>query len=105
MIELRALERWQRKMLAVDIELNKLVEVLEVNPESALLQAIWSLQTSYSREVEASITGRSLGSAAWLDWYANENAYGAAGMEAGIPGNLRQIKTLEDLLWVMNLET
>jgi len=35
----------------------------------------------------------------------NCHAYGAKGMEAGMSGNLRPIKTLEDLLWVMNLET
>ena len=99
MTEIQILQRWQIKMMRVDMEVNKLVATLDINPESSLLQAIWDLQHEYTIEVGLNIP-RSCG---WLAWYAEENDYGAKGMEAGVIGDMRPIKTLEDLLWVIKL--
>jgi hypothetical protein len=100
MSRLQALQRWQNKMIVVDWKLDDLVRVLNVNPESELLQAVWDLQAAYTKEIEDSF---GLGSNGWLEWYAHENGYGAKGLEAGKGENLRPIQTLEDLLWVINL--
>lgn len=37
----------------------------------------------------------------WIMWYILENNYGAKGYDAGYKGNMKPIKTVEDLLWVM----
>ena len=37
----------------------------------------------------------------WIMWYILENNYGAKGYDAGYKGNMKPIKTTEDLLWVM----
>jgi hypothetical protein len=103
MTKLEILEQWQQRMQAVDAQLNKLIDTLDVNPESPLLTAVWALQASYSSEVEAHIASRHI-HAEWLDWYANENAYGAQGLEAGIARDMRHITSLEDLLWVIEVK-
>ena len=100
MSRLQALQRWQNKMMAVDQQINALVDLLNINPESELLFVVWDLQAAYTKEIEASF---GLGSNGWLEWYAHENGYGAKGLEAGKGENLRPIQTLEDLLWVINL--
>jgi hypothetical protein len=101
MTKLQKLKIWQQRMQAVDAELDKLITVLNVNPESPLLTAVWALQASYSNEVETSITSEPSAEAEWLDWYANENSYGSAALEAGYPDNTKPIKTLENLLELM----
>lgn len=40
----------------------------------------------------------------WIMWYILENEYGAKGYDAGNKGNMKPIKTTEDLLWVMYAE-
>jgi hypothetical protein len=104
MTKLEILEVWQGQMQAVDAQLDKLIDTLDVNPESPLLTAVWALQASYSSEVEAHIAGSRRLHAEWLDWYANENAYGANGLEAGITGDMRHITSLEDLLWAIEVK-
>lgn len=39
-----------------------------------------------------------------LDWFIYENDCGAKGYEAGIDGDLRPIRTIDDYLWLVNLE-
>jgi hypothetical protein len=38
----------------------------------------------------------------WIMWYILENEYGAKEYEAGYGSNMKNIKTPEDLLWLMN---
>jgi hypothetical protein len=37
----------------------------------------------------------------WIMWYILENNYGAEGYQAGYGADMREIKTPEDLLWLM----
>lgn len=39
-----------------------------------------------------------------LNWFIYENDCGAKGYEAGIDGDLRPIRTIDDYLWLVNLE-
>ena len=38
----------------------------------------------------------------WIMWHILENEYGAKEYEAGYGSNMKNIKTPEDLLWLMN---
>lgn len=40
----------------------------------------------------------------WLSWYAYINGMGSKGLEAGPKGATRPIRTLDDLLWLVELE-
>jgi len=41
----------------------------------------------------------------WIMWYILENEYGAKEYEAGYGNDMRNIKTPEDLLWLMNVRS
>lgn len=39
----------------------------------------------------------------WCGWFIHENDCGRKGLEAGLVGKERPIRTVEDLLWVMEV--
>jgi hypothetical protein len=39
----------------------------------------------------------------WIMWHILENEYGSKGYDAGYDGDLKSIKTPEDLLWLINV--
>ena len=61
--------------------------------EGRLQNAIWS-------SIETVISF--LDPEGWIMWYILENDYGAKGYEAGYTGDLKPIKTPEDLLGIIN---
>lgn len=98
--KLAALTRWQQAMEQADAAINPVVELLQLQPESPVCGAVWKLQRLLT-DMTAELVGDQ---ADWLDWYAYENDMGRKGMEAGWSGFEREIRTLDDLLWLLDGE-
>jgi hypothetical protein len=89
--------QWQTRMECADMLIEPVTECLGLSVESPIHQAVWALQAAYTKAV-----GKLVGDPAeWLSWYAHENDFGRKAYEAGVTGDMRPIKDLDDLLWVM----
>lgn len=70
------------------------------NPDNELFEAIYEL-----REVAIDAVADTIGDRfKWLDWYIHENGWGAKGLEAGYDQDLRPVRTLDDLLRLIDTE-
>jgi hypothetical protein len=99
--KLERLTEWADEIQKADAVIDPISEVLGLSVECPIHQAVWALQAAYTKSVSELVGDQE----AWLDWYANENKFGEKGYEAGLKGNTRQIKSLEDLLWVIEETT
>lgn len=99
--KLQLLAEWQARIQTADRLIEPVTEVLGLSPESPIHVAVWSLEGAYTRAV-AQLVGDQ---ANWLDWYASENDFGRKAMDAGPTGATRPIATLDDLIWVIEVET
>lgn len=98
--KLAILREWAVQMETADLLIDPIADALKLTPESPIHAAIWGLQTAYTKAV-----GKLVGDKAdWLDWYASENDFGRKHMDAGPAGSTRPISTLDDLVWVMEVE-
>lgn len=88
------LEQWKTIVEQLSVECDKLTDILQVAPESPLLNAIWRMDDAYTNEVATR-----LGLGDWLSWYRYDNDMGRKAYNAGMKDNLRPIKTFEDLIW------
>lgn len=98
--KIQLLAEWQARIQTADRLIEPVAEVLGLSPESPIHVAVWSLQNAYTRSV-AQLVGDQ---AEWLDWYASENDFGRKAMNAGPVGANRPIATLDDLIWVIEVE-
>ena len=39
----------------------------------------------------------------WISWFCYDNEFGASGRVAGVDGDMRQIKSIDDLIWAIEL--
>ena len=75
-------------------EMDSINKSLWANPGCPLYAKIFELQ-----DVAVSSTALLIGDKAhWLDWFAFENDWGKKEYEAGRTGKLKKIKTVDDLL-------
>jgi hypothetical protein len=95
--KLAALQAWQVAIERADKLINPVIEALQLTPESPPCEAVWGLQGALTAAVAAQVGD----SFEWLNWYAHENNFGAVGHVAGPVGATRKIRTLEDLLWLI----
>ena len=98
--KLAALTRWQEAMELADSTIDPVIDLLQLHPESPVCNTVWRLQSALTAAT-ADLVGDC---GEWLSWYALENDMGRKGMEAGPAGQLREIRTIGDLLWVMEVE-
>jgi hypothetical protein len=68
-----------------------------IHPENKVFQTVWYLMDSYTQTLQIAIGDKEN----WCQWYSAENDMGAKGLEAGYGGNIRPIKNLRDLLWLI----
>lgn len=92
--KLAMLNEWQRKCQTLEIQQAALVKALHVDPGAPLLEAGYDVVNAYTRAMSALIGD----TAEWLEWFAMENSYGRKGHEAGFEGRMRPIRTLSNLL-------
>lgn len=94
------LNAWQKRIEETEAMLNRVSDVIGLRPESPVLQAIWSLETDYTKSVAALVGGQYES----LFWFWMENGMGRESFEAGPNGKTRKIKTIKDLLWLIEVE-
>lgn len=95
--KLAVLQRWEKVMSETDIYLTHLNALAGLSTEGGLLAAFLDLMDAYTGNT-AKLVGDTEG---LLDWYWTENGMGAKGMEAGYDDDERPIRTVEDLLWLI----
>lgn len=97
--KLAALRRWAAALKASNSLIDPVIELIDLRPEGPITTALWTTQNALT-EATSELVGDQ---AEWLAWFASENEMGAKAMEAGPQGNLRSIRTLADLLWVIEV--
>ena len=95
--KLAHLTEWADEIKKADAIIDPISEVLGLSVECPIHHAVWALQAAYTKAVRELVGDKW----EWLDWYANENKFGEKGYGAGISSDDRPIKSLEDLLWVI----
>jgi len=84
----------------IEERVDELTKVFPLAFESPLIECMWSV---FSGKVDI-VSGIVGDNGEWISWYIYENKSGKAGLEAGTDENMRKIKDLDDLFWVINLE-
>ena len=91
--KLALLQTWQSAIELSDAQIDPIIEVLGLTPDSDVCNAVWGLQETLTR-----MTAVAIGDATeLLSWHACENNWGKRALE--IEG--RPVRTLEDLLAVI----
>ena len=94
-----ALKPWAAQYKAIRAAYEPLEDALNLGPENPIFEALYGTFDAYS-EVLAQLVGDSGG---WLEWYVHENELGDKGMEDGLVDDMRPIRTIADLAWVIRV--
>lgn len=97
--KLALLKQWQLNLKTVYMFEYQIAKAFGVGHIDAF-ECVYKLADSYTKLVSEKVGDQG----AWLDWYANDNGFGAQGLEASSetnPDKFIKIKTLEDLLEVI----
>lgn len=86
------LQRWADAITAADAALELVQEATGLEPEAPLPTAVYCLQ-GLADEWAAERVGTAPD---WFDWFRLENLMGERAHEAGWPGAMRHVATLED---------
>ena len=78
---------------------DKLYAIIGVDTESELFDTMFKMHDNYMAMVSDKV-GDDFDS---LGWYVYENEYGEKAMEAGVKDDMRKIKTIDDLMWLMEV--
>jgi len=91
------LNQWRDDMIEVDMHMQALARVTGMSPDSLLWTAVSGTQERLTRATEH-IVGDTC---QWMSWFWLENDMGMKGMDAGYQDDMRPIKTVEDLAWLI----
>ena len=94
------LQRWADAITGADAALDLLQEATGMEPEAPLPAAVYSLQ-GLADEWAAERIGTAPD---WFDWYRLENLMGERAHQAGRPGAMRNISSLEDFAALLEEE-
>lgn len=101
MIDKKELKKILVKFLSEREELHShlksLKNMIGIDYESHLISAILKLEASQIELIEKMAGCNS----DCLYWYVYENNCGSKGMEAGIDDDMREIRTVDDLVWII----
>jgi hypothetical protein len=95
--KLTLLREWKQRHDDLDKQWGRLASLTGGLTDSPLGDAMWLLWDAYTNQV-AERVGDTYG---WLSWYQLENDMGKRKHEAGPTDRMRKIKSLRDLLWVI----
>ena len=98
--KLAHIQAWRDAMTRADDAIQPVIDALKLCGEDPITNTVWQLQTDLTRAY-AEILDDALES---LSWFACENDMGRGEMVAGVASDCRPIKTVEDLLWLIELE-
>ena len=94
------IQAWHDAMTKADETIQPVIDALALCGEDPITNTVWQLQSDLTRAY-ASLLDDAFES---LAWYAGENDMGRNGMQAGAAGETPPIRTVEDLLWLIELE-
>lgn len=97
--KLAALKRWADAIDTGSKHCDALDKAMGLSPESKTRAAFYDLMEALTKAT-AELVGDTMGN---LDWYWMENDMGARGHTAGVVGDMREIRTLDDLLWLVEV--
>lgn len=97
--KLAHLQAWHDAMTKANTTIQPVIDALALCGEDPITNTVWQLQTDLTRAY-AEILDDAFES---LNWYASENDMGAKGMKAGIGSDVRKIRAVEDLLWLIEV--
>ena len=98
--KLAHIQAWHDAMVKADETIQPVIDALALCGEDPITNTVWQLQSDLTRAY-TSLLDDAFES---LAWYAGENDMGRNGMQAGAAGETRPIRTVEDLLWLIELE-
>jgi len=92
--KMQVLKDWQFSIQDSNELIAPVREVLIIRPESPINEAVNLLGIAFTRAASKLVSDKG----GWLYWYAMENDFGKKGLSAGFKGHEKPIKTLDDLL-------
>jgi hypothetical protein len=97
--KLDLLQDWGKHYTRSDALCKQITALFGSMPESKAYETIWQGFDAHTKAVRMLLGDVPTEPVdPWLHWYCYENEMGARGREAGYHGKLKPIKTLEDLL-------
>jgi hypothetical protein len=93
------LTRWQKAIEEADANIDPVVDMLRLDPENPLCQAVWRTQEALTTTTSDLLDD----GFEWLGWYWLENDMGRRGHDAGPKDAVRPIRTLDDLVWLLEV--
>lgn len=97
--KLAHIQAWHDAMTKADATIKPVVDALCLCGDDPITNTVWQLQTDLTRAY-AALLGDAIEP---LEWYAADNDMGRKGRKAGIPGDMRTIRTVEELLWLIEV--
>lgn len=97
--KLAALQRWRDAFIESNALIVPLVTGSIISVDGPMIKALILAQDALTAATAELVGDQS----DWLNWHYVANAMGANSYEAGPAGQERPIKTLEDLLWVIEV--
>lgn len=91
------LQRWHDDVTAVESVMQRLADLTGMTPESCLSGAIYGALDSLTESVSRIVGDE----CEWLAWYWIDREMGSKGLDDGLPTDMREIRTLKDLAWVI----
>lgn len=93
------LNTWVAEMQAADARIQPVIDALRLDGGDPVCDTVWRLQSALTAAY-AHMVGDDDG---WLSWFAFENHFGSTGKEAGPKGDMRPIRGVPDLLWLLEV--
>lgn len=97
--KLTHLRAWHDAMTKADATIQPVIDALALCGEDPITNTVWQLQSELTKAY-AALIGDAFES---MSWYAADNDMGRQGREAGLSETLRPIRTVEDLLWLIEV--
>ena len=97
--KLAHIHAWHAAMTRADDAIQPVIDALKLCGEDPITNTVWQLQSDLTRAY-ASLLDDAFES---LAWYAGDNDMGRKGMAARVAGEMRPIRTLDDLLWLIEV--
>ena len=98
--KMRILHIWESGISDSEDAFDPLIELLGLQPEGPLCEMVWNAQSALTSMAAASLGDEE----GWLAWYWLENDMGKKEMKAGYDGNLKKVKSLQDLMELISYE-
>lgn len=98
--KLAHIQAWHDAMVKADETIQPVIDALALCGEDPITNTVWQLQGDLTRAYAALIDDAFES----LSWFARENDMGRGEMVAGVASDCRPIRTVEDLLWLIELE-